>query len=91
MGSIQRVCCSLVPSLVHDAMMKVKAAGSQHCAAAGHHPVCILLSKDEGAGVIHRDALRALRCLPLCPSCHLHLKLAYICKVKDIQQERKGM
>ncbi len=52
MRSTKGFSCSLVAALVHDAMMEVKAASSQHCTPAGHHPVCILFSKDEGAGVI---------------------------------------
>ena len=90
MGSVQRVCCSPVATLVHDAVMKVEAASSQHRTAAGHHPVCILLSKDEGASIVHRDALRALRRLPLTPACHLHYQLALECKLRDLQPERKG-
>jgi len=33
-------------------MMEVKPASSQNCTSAGHHPVSISLSKDEGASII---------------------------------------
>jgi len=33
-------------------MMKVKTASSQYCTSAGHHPIGISLSKDEGASII---------------------------------------
>lgn len=72
MGSVQRVRCSPVPPLVHDPMVQVEAASSQHSTPAGHHPIGFLLSEDEGAGIIYRDALGAVRWLPLCLAGHLH-------------------
>ena len=53
-------------------MVQVEAASSQHSTPAGHHPIGFFLSKDEGAGIIHRNAMGAVRCVPLCLAGHLH-------------------
>lgn len=62
---------SLVTSLVHDAVVQVKAAGRQHHTAAGHHPLCLFFSKDDGTGIIYRDGPGGLGAGPLLGSSHL--------------------